>query len=786
MNQKRSEGNTSFTDLTRLSPRLKLFKNRWRLSAAAVFGLGSLVIVLATWETQRELGLYLVLAFAVYTVLDMLFLDRFSKQSQQAGLFYLFWNLIGMAGPVVAYYQLIRNAVPEGPALFWPLLGFPFYFLVRLFRYNIHFFPAILVPFGLLALFALVIPAFLDAGTRLVANLVYGTWLLALLLVIIIFVRSWDFYKNRFSAYREIIRWGGSDEATLEELPRKIEELRIFLRLERLSILEIFRPEAESPLRNLEEEKLPELPGADPEALRPPRYVRLLAPANVEGEPGYIKPWPLTQGLLYRAYKERRYQLCRDTHNPRCREIYHRLKDAPAYANTRSELVIPIFDGPDGQVLAFVDLQSNVRNGILREDREYLEALATALSQLMVNKRLKGFLGSLHHLRERLKRASSEREVFAHIAPFAREELDVDVVTYYQLGYGNGVPIPGPLQEGAWYPEYLENRFHRRNPPPVVLVRDWKVLFEKDAKDNRNLLPDQTGDASGMDYFILREQICSTAFLPAGTRERRLGALFLSYRERMNFSQTDRLMLNTFLQTIIPGLESMRRKQDAREGFERDLVVLHDTLGKSITTGDLLDKGLLRLQEAYDLGDEQAIKDRFMELASNLSQHIREINSVSLKTSMDLHKKLEQGLAEAFAGMSGSLEKNYPGRSFTWNFKPYELSFRFPYSFRLAIFSIAMEAAHNAFRAGNASRADIRLTQDAERCCLCLEVETDGSAWDWQNLSQDHSPFGIYNRLELAMKQMSSPGPRWEKEGRRLVIEFPILPSTETSEDPYV
>ncbi len=765
----------SYLDVPRNTPNLGLFQRRWQLSALSIFILGSAAVISIGWEEHPGLAVFSILLLVSYALIDRRMLDKYTKREPDR--WYQIWNLGGMALPIAIYLLMIRGMGPAGPVALWPLLAFPLYFLVRLFRYS-PVFPKILIPYALLAVIAAIAPFLLTPEPDIRTSLASAFWLVALLMVIIVFTRSWTFYKNRFSAYREIIAWGGSDSADLGMLQQKVEDLSAHLQLEHLSILEVFRPEPDSAERNREEEGLEAQEDADVEAIRPPKYVRPVATVV----PGLGKvSWPLTRGLIKRACEKRAPVSCEDTLGENCTE-YYRLQNVPALENTRSELVIPIIDGPQGRILGFVDLQKDSVEGISQEDKDYLGALATAFSALMVNEQLKDFLRELEALRDRLELASQEEEVFDYIAPFAREQLDVDVVIYYRLGYGNGVPIPVPFQRGAWFPRALEEGFQRRNPPPVKLVSAWNVVFEKDSRTNPELFPGQTGSASGKDYFILREDIRSTAFLPVGTKEHRIGALFLNYRDRMTFSPTDRLMLNTFLQTIIPYLETMRRKDETGKGFERDMMVLHDILGRSINTGGDLLKITQKVKEAQQLGMDRIAQDRLETLEKTLNEHISEINSVSFKTIVDLRTQLEQGLNYAFAVVDGQMKVRYPESDFDWRIYPPRLSTELPVKFRLAIHSIAVEAANNAMRAGKAGWVNITVEQEESE--IILTVESNGQPWNCDNPEQPRSKHGIYNRLDIARTMMLAAH-EWQNHGRCLIVRFPILPTFSERNHPY-
>jgi hypothetical protein len=778
--EKRNESLPRVISGNRPGPRAFLFSNRWKISILALFGFGSVAVLLVAKGHHDTALAISFISFWAYAVFDVIFADKFRKQ--QWIRWYIPWNVAGMLGPVFIYIWLIRGMGSTGPLAFWPLLSFPLYFLVRLDEKN-NFFPRILLPIGVLVFIAFVFPTLLAPDSDQLVNLAAAIWLSTTLIVYLIHVRTWDFYKNRFDAYREIVKLEGTQQANINMIQQRIEKLGAYLKLQRLTILEVFRPDSKSNITVLNEEELEIPPGADSTAVRPPHLVRIIAKFP-RGDPGDdIKPWPLSRGLLYESFRTRKPLLCMDNKVPPWDKQYFNHPDAKAFQKTRSEFVIPIFENPNGDVIGFADLQSDIPGGLHEEEGDYLSALTAMISPLLVNLRLKVFLENLEKLRISLDFAWNEEEAFARIAAFAREDLDVDVITYYKLGYGNGWPIQSPMNLGAWFPSFLkDDKFFRDNPPPIILVSQWITLFEENSRNNPNLLPSDRGDTPGKDYFILRENIHSTAFLPIGTRTRRVGALFLNYRDQKAFSQTDQLIINTFLQTIIPYLERVRKKVDTDKGFEHELLVLHDLLAKSIDSSYLLSSRLPRLMDAFKLGDNNTITMAFDELSNHLNAHISQIHSASLKTSLDALNLLRQGLDEAFGSATGQLEKRYDGRGFRWKFLPSDISTVLPVNFRLAIFSIVVEASHNAIREGNASQVNVTINRGEK--FITVEILSDGNTWNWQNPPSSYTPTGIKSRLMLAKETMNADF-RWEKDGLKLIVDFPVLPTLDRKE-PYV
>lgn len=759
----------------RPGPRALLFTHRWQISLLILFIPGAVAVLLGVNGSHSIAVLTAFSCFLIFSILDVIYADTLQRTLPRIG--YVLWNFSGMLGPVVVYLWLLRNLDSTGPLALWPLLCFPLYFLIRLYQHR-GFFPLIVVPVIMLAVIAFVAPFVLAPTSVSNSNLSAALWLTITLLVYLVHVRTWDARKIRYDAYRDIVKWRGYQEAQLEEIQRLVKDLGSRLNMELLTVLEIFRPNVDSDLRQQNVEMMQISDGADPKAIRPPHYVRIVAKYPDEI---VVQPWPLNRGLLHEAFKKREPIICLDNNQLPCKGIYYNPPDAKIFDGTRSELVVPIIDGPDGEIIGFVDLQSKTARGIEEEDKDLLAALAAEISPFMVKRRLRTFLTALEKLRASLERAWYEEDAFDQIARFAQRVLDVDVVTYYKLGYGNGWPKPRPMQLGAWFPNRLEDEaFHRDNPPPVLLVSRWEVLPEQNSKNNVDLLPSGWAGLSEKDFFILREQIESTVFLPVGTKKRRLGALFLNYRVQKTFSDTDKLMFNTFLQTIIPFFDGARRHSDTQEGFENEIFILHDLIGRSGRAGQSLDSKLTSLKQNKVLGNEIDFSKMLDELREDVNKLTRETNSASIKTSVDVRDHLHQGLVEAFSVATGQLAHAY-GVGFAWQLNPPQIGTAFPFEFRLAVFSIVVEAAHNAIREGHANIVNVTLAQDTK--FLSIVITNDGLTWDPLQPGSRYSEYGIKSKLKIARETMFATS-EWDDTGNKLTVQIPLLPFL-SGKDPY-
>ncbi|MBI5305475.1 MAG: hypothetical protein HY868_25325 [Chloroflexi bacterium] len=681
------------------------------------------------------------------------------------------WSFFGLGAVLVIYFLLLRGSPLAVAMSLWPLLISAMYFTLRLVN-RIAFIPYIVILAGIFPLYSLGVslaaPAQIDVGLS-IAN---ALWLLIVLAGIVAHVRTWDHYATRFETFRELVRWAGSLDARIEDVQGRLNMLGQSLRLERLTVLRIMRPAA--PPGQVKPSvyglTLPE--GADPHAFRVPKHVEIIAkyiPGDKHAHA--IKPWPLAHGLLAKAYRDRQAVTCPDTHTPLWREFFYNPPDAEAYQDTRAEFVQPIFESPDGEIIGFIDLQSRTPHSIHREEGDYLAALAGAIAPLLTAERLGNLLSAIQHLRDSLNKRDNEREVFDCIARFAIDILDVDVVTYFRLGFGNGWPLTPTWHMGAWFPDWLTtDLFRHPNPPPLFYISQWESVFERESFKNYHLLPPDYR-APPKEYFVTREQIASTVFLPIGTRTRRIGALFLNYRNPQSFSPATRLALEIFRQTISPHLENTRQLDQAHDGFGQVNLVLHDLVRDSIATHTAISPHLSRLGEAIEGEDCYAARVHFHKLAEPLQMHTDYVKTASLKFNLAAGKLLRNGMELALATANGVMEQRYAGRGMRVHVDPaVEL---LPADLHLALFSNVTEAAHNAVQSGRASFVNIGIYCQPK--WVEAQITSDGDAWNPEAPSKPYSRHGIHSRLKLAEAFMRAEY-AWTQEGRQLTLRIPILP----------
>lgn len=103
-----------------------------------------------------------------------------------------------------------------------------------------------------------------------------------------------------------------------------------------------------------------------------PELVSIIAYSG-SGAPAYPQ-FPITQGLTGAAIREKKTIVVGDVRNdPRY---------LTAFGSTRSEIIIPVFDGKTGAVVGTIDVESELPNAFSGEDQRMLEDYAKVTSPL--------------------------------------------------------------------------------------------------------------------------------------------------------------------------------------------------------------------------------------------------------------------------------------------------------------------------------------------------------------------------------------------------------------------
>src|SRR6185436_5526863 len=268
--------------------------------------------------------------------------------------------------------------------------------------------------------------------------------------------------------------------------------------------------------------------------------------------------------------------------------------------------------------------------------------------------------------------------------------------------------------------------------------------------------------------LVPHESLRSIVFLPLGSPDERVGALFLLYRSRREFSPLDKLSLEAFAGLVAEQINRERahwRKYEAfggvMFGVHGPLTLSADSLRRLIGSArDVLQTDPTTAEAALERAQAVARK---LEMAAMLTR-LAKRDELEAAT-------IEEELRRAAAKIVQFVEPNC--RVFT-DIPPEADDL--PFEVLDALYCLAMEAVVNAAVHGHARRIDITLELD--ETAIRLTVADNGQGFD-PSVAR-HGPNGIFEGLELVQQQFAAQG-KMESQpgaGARMEVVFPALDLT--------
>jgi hypothetical protein len=265
--------------------------------------------------------------------------------------------------------------------------------------------------------------------------------------------------------------------------------------------------------------------------------------------------------------------------------------------------------------------------------------------------------------------------------------------------------------------------------------------------------------------FIFREAVRSAVFLPLGSRSERVGALFLHYRARREFSPLDKLTLEAFASLVAEQIIRERAHWRKYEAFGGVLFGVHGPLTLSADslrrlTGsarDALRTDPDTAEAALDQAQQVARKLELAAMLTRLSQR-DQLDSDSLREEM---RRAAAKIIQ-FIEPQCRIHTDIPDEADDLPFEVLD-----------AMYCLAMEAVVNAAFHGHAKRIDIGV--ELEHTRLRLRVADNGQGFDPAQARP--GPNGIFEGLELVRQQFAAEGALESQpgSGARLEVVFPCL-----------
>lgn len=494
---------------------------------------------------------------------------------------------------------------------------------------------------------------------------------------------------------------------------------------------------------------------------------------------------PITSGIPGAVVRERQPERWDEV-----RHCPHHVSE-PAFAWVRSVLAVPILVAD--QVVGVLEILSPNEAEFWELDVEQMTLMADSIGIALarsqhVRREAERLRDTLWHAVSRLSDCTTLEEMFDEVAREARDHLDADLVVLYQLAPGTGYPLTPPLFMGDFHdPDTLRQP---GIPPDSVLfdlLARWTPYYSTEAQADLLLskgvvLPEESVTSEALassrpssreatvpygrrNRFIFREAVRSAVFLPLGSRSERVGALFLHYRARREFSPLDKLTLEAFASMVAEQIIRERAHWRKYEAFGGVLFGVHGPLTLSADSLRRL-TGSARDALRTDPDTAEAALDQAQQVARKLELAAM-LTRLSQRDQLD-SDSLREEMRRAAAKIIQFIEPNCRIHTDI----PDEAD-DLPFEVLDAMYCLAMEAVVNAAFHGHAKRIDIGV--ELEHTRLCLRVADNGQGFD--PAQARHGPNGIFEGLELVRQQFAAEGAIESQpgSGARLEVFFPCL-----------
>jgi len=447
----------------------------------------------------------------------------------------------------------------------------------------------------------------------------------------------------------------------------------------------------------------------------------------------------------------------------------------PPFEWMRSALAVPIIVA--GQAVGVLEALSQRPAEFWELDEEHLTLMADSIGVALA--RSQHVRREAERLRDTLWRAVSElgdctsiQEMFDAIAREARQHLNADLVVLYQLAPGTGYPLTPPLSTGKFQdPVSMHQASLPADSVLFDLLEKWEPYYTSDAQNDPILgrgsrtLDGTTMISQSRKRFIFRENVSSVAFLPLGSRSERVGALFLHYRARRDFSPLDKLTLEAFASLVAEQINRERAHWRKYEAFGGVMFGVHGPLTLSADALRRLTGSARELMRSDPATAEAALEQaqkvaRKLEMAAMLTR-------LAQRDQLDA-TGLRDELRRAATKIVQFMEPNCRVET---NIDPGVDDL--PIAVLDALYCLAMEAVANASFHGRAKR--IEITVELEEMRIRLEVRDTGLGFNPGQVRP--GPNGIFEGLELVQAQFAA---QWKVEstpghGARVEVNFPCL-----------
>jgi len=475
-------------------------------------------------------------------------------------------------------------------------------------------------------------------------------------------------------------------------------------------------------------------------------------------------------GITGQAYHRREIVAWNDVND--C-PYYHAAREGEI-DTIRAEIAVPI--RYRNEVFGILDVQSESDMVFGPGDIRSLEVIGRILGVAMSAQKTDLLLTEATKLWERLAgELSTKEEVFNSIAQFAHDDLGADLVVFYPLSPA-GYPIARPsLFSGKFY---AEERMHEPlrdfRGPLFKLIKDWKAVFQETITKDHFLAHPETNFPPS---FVEREGIQSVCFIPIGTKEEKLGVVFVNYRTYKQFDSLYRLMVLGFSQALTALASKESYREAIFEGFGRPDLGIHNIQARYGFKDGVMQEGRFAYEQctATAEGSPNFRECEMYELLKTMDKFLAEVRAQTTVDDLPWQVTLREAIREFISKMKEQTHQEHLW--FVEDLDP--MVERESYLTRLAIFRVLTEAVNNGVFHGGATKIEIKLERRSHS--IYVRVVNNGEAID-PKADRNRSRGGIFAQMdELKSRFAATTSIRADANGQGTIVEseMPALPLSE-------
>ncbi len=412
----------------------------------------------------------------------------------------------------------------------------------------------------------------------------------------------------------------------------------------------------------------------------------------------------------------------------------------------RSELAVPII--VNDRVRGVLDARSpkthSFDEGILLAFLTLAEAFGAALAQVdLVERETQYNYDLIGTLTEELRGSTTVASTMKIIVDWVCEHFGATSAVGFRLSPGLAWPLLPAISAGSFEipaavnePITAQSILHR-------LTDGWQELFVTDTLSDRRLRAH--AESTSPSSFVTREGIASTAFLPLGTSTRKIALLFVNYRSRQEFSGRELLALRALADAATLALLLQQDVEIRERARETIISVRHSGMHKNITNVKLLSAMVGRAVCAQSRDSPEGTIPNVSELIDSLRDNTTQLEERALEflraMEPDALSGLERVTVEDNLRQAAQLLRDKTDRWLLLKVDP-DVDLE-PHEVKIALYSIAYEAIHNALHHGKAQKVQARIERSS--WSVALVVRDNGRGFkDVQNWSD----IGIRARLK--------------------------------------